>query len=364
LLFSAWCLHLHVVFAKDVSFLVRILTGNKLFLTMLVKFGDWELIMAVRQHVTQFAAIARITASEALRQPICLLLAGASVLAVLLLPFVLTHQFGEAGRLVRDSALSLHLVAGLLLSMFLAVSVYRSEMQSGTAGIILCKPVMRALFFMAKFAGVGGVLLLYSLCMMCSTLLASLAARERFVIDWGAQFPLLCAFLGALLVAGVINYVTGRSFSALALKLLVVLLAVAVGVAAVRCSGPGVAWRFAAIFQAGTLITVAVLVLAALTSALAPRCGAAATVVLCSVLFAAGLVMDYLYGLYAGDSLLVQALFYGVPNWQRFWVADAVSGGKTLPVRYFAGAVVYGVLYLTGALCGGMLLFRRVEVGR
>ena len=54
---------------------------------------------------------------------------------------------------------------------------------------------------------------------------------------------------------------------------------------------------------------------------------------------------------------------YGLlPNWQDFWIVDALSGGGNIPWGYVAGTAGYAGLYTVAVLALGLLSFRRVEI--
>ena len=55
-------------------------------------------------------------------------------------------------------------------------------------------------------------------------------------------------------------------------------------------------------------------------------------------------------------------LYRLVPNWQNFWMADALTGGGTIPWAYVGQAALYAGWYLAGVLALGMLAFSRAEV--
>ena len=51
-----------------------------------------------------------------------------------------------------------------------------------------------------------------------------------------------------------------------------------------------------------------------------------------------------------------------VPNWQNFWLADALEGQKTIPWSYVGQALVYVVGYLGASLAIALLLFEDREL--
>jgi hypothetical protein len=55
-------------------------------------------------------------------------------------------------------------------------------------------------------------------------------------------------------------------------------------------------------------------------------------------------------------------LYTIVPNWQLFWLSDALEKGRTIPWSYVGKALAYVVGYLGAALAMAMLLFEDREL--
>ena len=55
-------------------------------------------------------------------------------------------------------------------------------------------------------------------------------------------------------------------------------------------------------------------------------------------------------------------LYTIVPNWQLFWLSDALEKGRTIPWSYVGKAMAYVVGYLGAALAFAMLLFEDREL--
>ena len=167
-------------------------------------------------RIRQLLVLARLTAAEAIRQPIYLLLTTTCVILTGLAPFIKLHRFGEDGKLVRDTGLACHFVFGLFVAGYAACSSLAREMRSGTASAVLSKPVSREVFFLAKFLGIAGVTLAFSMCSITATLLAERAAEKfyftnkltGYIQDTGTGILLLLAPLAAYFIAGLINYLT------------------------------------------------------------------------------------------------------------------------------------------------------------
>jgi hypothetical protein len=119
-----------------------------------------------------------------------------------------------------------------------------------------------------------------------------------------------------------------------------------------------VQWRLA---SASALVTLALLVFAALAVAIATRLRTAPTVTLCAAIFLLGLMTDYLLGLPGAGFSPAIVLRWILPNWQHFWLADALDGGGAIAPGYLIQAAAYAALYGAGVLALGLAVFRRAE---
>jgi len=317
-------------------------------------------------RIRQIISIARLTAIEAIRKPIFLLVSTTCILFIALLPLLITHTLGESGKLVRDSALALQFVCGLILGSYAACSSLTQEIRRGTVASVLSKPVSRELFFFAKFVGLALVMIVFSAATAIATLLSTRMASINYGIDWWAGAPLLLAILAAYLFAGIRNYWAGRPFVSSAFVTLFLMLLLAFMVAGFI--GPdGKFTSFAGSFSlhvlpANILIGFAILMLTAIALSLAIRFDVVPTLAVCSVVFLIGLMSDYLFGRHADHSIIAAIFYRIIPNWQDFWLTDALSAHGVIPWSYVAWASVYGTLYLLGILCIGMAVFRHTEV--
>ncbi len=300
-----------------------------------------------------------------MRQPVFLLLMAATIMFMACLPLVTAHTLGEAERMARDSALALHFVAGLVLGSYLACAALQHEIRRGTVAAILSKPVGRVTLFLAKFAGIAVVMVLFSAALTIATMLCARAATPESFVDWWAEGPLLAAVPVAFLIAGLVNYFTRRPFVSDAFALLVAALGVALIVAGFFNDdghlvgwGQPLPWR---ILPAGVLIALAILILAALALLLATKLDVVPTLSLCSVVFLLGLMSDNLFGKQAAVSKLGAVLYGVIPNLQQFWLADALAGGA-IPWAYVGFAALYALCLLVFLLAAGMLAFGRMEV--
>lgn len=321
----------------------------------------------LRIWVRQFAAVALLTARETIRQPIALLLVGSAVMLTGLLPVLLLHQMGDAQKLVRDSALAAHFVFGLLLGGYAACATVQHELRRGTVATVLVKPVSRGVFFTAKYVGVAGMLVVYSVAVGCAILLAARMAGETYTVDWWAGTPFYGAVVLAVLGGLAANYFGGRPFVSTTFLQLVAWLILAVVISSFFDAegkpvtwGKVVDWR---LVPAIVLVTMAVGVLAAIAQALATRLNMVPVMAICSVFFLVGLMTDYLFGRTVHEHWWAAWLYAVLPNWQHFWLTDALTGEEgRIPWVYVWRAGGYAFLYTVGILGFGFLAFRTAEI--
>lgn len=316
--------------------------------------------------IKQFVALSLNTLLGVIRQPLVLLMTTAFLILAGLLPLVGMFNLGEEGKLVRDGALAFHFVFGLLLASASASAALFREIRSGRAAIVLSKPVSRELFFLATYCGVVLTLLLFSMMAMITTLFSVRMAMMRWELDGVAVALFFGALLAAFGMAAVSNFRFKTSFVSGAFLLMLPALLMVFLVEACRdpaghfCPlGTFIQWR---VVPASILISMALLVLASIAVSLSTRLSPVFTMALCSGLFFLGLISDYLLGQTRECSLFADVFYRVLPNWQDFWMVDALTGGGSIPWSYVAMSGVYAGLYLTAVLGLGLISFRSVEI--
>ena len=110
------------------------------------------------------------------------------------------------------------------------------------------------------------------------------------------------------------------------------------------------------------VLPVALLVLTAIALSLSTRLGTAPTLAICVVIFMVGLLSDFLVGQYAAGSPLAAFIYKVIPDWQHFWVSDALTGGGRVPGSYLLNAGLYAAAYCAAVLCIGLFAFRCTEM--
>ena len=313
-----------------------------------------------------FLAIFRLTALEAIRRPVFLLISLFVLAGIVLMPLLLNYTLGDSARIIRDSALALYFVGGLLLAAVSAGETFSSELRRGTSATVLSKPVSRAAFFLAKTAGVGAALALFSVAALAATLLSVRAGASDLRLDGAAALPAMLAILLAPAVAGAWNHRTRRPFASAAFFLLLVFLLLAVAVAAFfptpldRLVFPAnFSWS---LLSVGFLLFLCLAMAASLATALATRLSVTPVLLLCAGLFLFGLMADYLFGPRLDASFIARAAYAVLPNVQAFWLLDALDSAAAIPLSYLGLATAYAAAWSAAALALGIVSFRKLEI--
>lgn len=316
----------------------------------------------------QFLTVASNAFMELIRQPVFLLLMTMSCAFSVFLSAVPYFGFGDDPKLVKDSALAVMLLAGLFSAVLSASASVAHEIRSGTALAVLAKPVGRAQFLLAKYLGLAGALTVLTYVNLLGALLAS---RMAFDAYGNADTLALGIFFLGLVVAyalgGFTNYFLRRPFVADAVFFVILLVSIVFVIinfidkeGASQTFAKGVDWR---LIPAAVLILFALWILAALALACSTRWEMIPTLAICSALFLLGLMSDYLFGQRARDGQWWASVLYTlIPNWQQFWLSDALENQKTIPWRYVGQALVYAVGYLGAVLSLALVMFEDREL--
>ena len=377
----------------------------------------------------QFITIATNAFMELVRQPVFLLLMTSSAVFEIFLATPYYFAFGDEPKLVNNSTLAVMLLAGLLGAVLSASASLAREIRTGTALAVLSKPVGRAQFLLAKYAGLMVALAVLTYVNLVAALIASRMAFDAYgKTDLHAIGIFTAGVLAAYVVGGFSNFFLRRPFVSDAVFSLLVTVTLAAYVifeftTQQRSSNePGaVDWR---LVPAALLILFALWILAGLALACSTRLDMIPTLAICSALFLVGLMSDYLFGrraepvwqhdlveevsssrwsesqrallkemvgkydtdkngkLEPGERETISAadqarlrqagmagawwasvLYTVTPNWQLFWLADALSEGRnTFQWGYVGKAFVYMAAYVGAALAAAILLFQEREL--
>ena len=301
---------------------------------------------------------------ELVRQPVFLLLLTGSVLFEIFLAVPYYFAFGDEMKLVKTSSLAIMLLAGLFGAVISASASLAREIRTGTALAVLSKPVGRTQFLLAKFVGLAAALTLLAYVNLVGVMTASWMAFDAY---GKTNLTAIGIFGGGVVLAyalaGFSNFFLRRPFVSDAVFALVVMITLAAFIILqftkqMQSLGEWAAvdWR---LVPAGILILFAFWIFAAVALACSTRLDMIATLTVCSAIFLLGLMSDYLFGQLAErGSWWASALYSAVPNWQLFWLADALETGKdTFSWAYVGKAFAYMIFYAGAALSVAVALF-------
>src|SRR6478609_3970704 len=318
----------------------------------------------------QFVTIATNAFMELIRQPVFLLIMTCSAIFEIFLATPYYFAFGDEPKLVKNSTLAVMLLTGLLGAVLSASASLAREIRTGTALAVLSKPVSRGQFLLAKYVGLIAALSVLTYVNLVAALLASRMAFDAYgstdLFAWGIFALSLSA---AYLLGGFSNFFLRRPFVSDAVLLLVIMVSVGFIVinfftkeAKPQAFATGVDWRM---IPAAVLILFALWILAGLALACSTRFDVIPTLAICSAFFLVGIMSDYLFGRRAEHGSWWGSVLYTItPNWQLFWLADALDTGKsTFHWNYVGKAFAYVVGYVGAALALAVLMFEERELG-
>lgn len=316
---------------------------------------------------------------ELIRQPIFLLVMTTSASFSIFLSSVYYFGFGDDQWLVKDSTLAVMFISGLFAAAISASASVAQEIRSGTALAVLAKPVGKAQFLIGKYIGLVGAL---SVLTFVNALAALLASRMAFDAYGSPDRIGLQIFYGLLVLGfvlgGLTNFFARRPFvpdATLFVVAMVVLAFILINFVDKEGNfqqfGKDLDWR---LIPAAFLIMMALWLLAAVALACSTRLDMIPTLAICTAVFLVGLMSDYLFGRRLDDNIanpgiwqtigiwVSSVLYTIVPNWQLFWLSDALEKGRTIPWSYVGKAMAYVAGYLGAALAFALLLFEDREL--
>ncbi len=326
-------------------------------------------------------AITANTFLETIRQPIFGILMWVAAFWMAFFGPTLSAYTLEAGgdtKMLVDNCLATLLLYGLLASVFSATGVITREIESYTVLTVISKPVSRPIFFLGKYIGVAGALLIaYYFLALVFIMTVRHGVMERSSDKWDQPVLILGS---AVIVIGLIaalfcNYVYNWNFSTTLTAWVVPLATVAVVVTMFydkqwNPQSPMTYFGYKENISPGslcfavTLVFLAVMILTAFAVALSTRFSQVVTLILCSGIFMLGLLSDYYFGGSQAQNTLIGQICYRVlPNFQFFWLGDAITQQLGIRPEHFLRVAAYAVLYTAGILSFGAALFQTREVG-
>lgn len=309
-----------------------------------------------------FYHVARNTFRESIREPIFFVLLVSALFLIGLFPSLSMFVFREQIKLVIDSAMATTLTFGLIAAVLCASHTITREMQNGTVLLLLSKPVHRWSFILAKISGIITALTVFVLICNIGALVAVRVAKDQFQLDFTAMYIyygiiFACAFVGAFR-----NYFYQASFASASVFSMLILMPVYAGILNfIPAPGEGPLPLHWEMVPALILIIFAVWGMGAITVVFSTRLNMVANLCVCGLIFAFGMGSNFFF---SGPGFW-NAVFYAlIPNWQLFWLADALASGKVIPLTYIFFAFIYILLYITFCSIWAIYMFQFRELAK
>lgn len=239
---------------------------------------------------------------EAIRDKILYNLLVFSLMMIACAGLLSTLTVGERNKIIIDLGLASINLFGVLIAIFLGISLVNKEIDKRTIYTILSKPIRRSEFLLGKYLGLS-ITLFVNAAVMTSVLVVILG------------------FLGEAL--------SGRIFLPIAMIYLELLVLVAVSL-------------FFSTFTTATLsaiFTIAVYVIGHLTGDLIGLAKKASS----------------------GEGWILQVLYYLLPNLENFNYKSYAPYNLSIPFSLVSFSVMYGAVYITLLIAFSILIFQSRE---
>lgn len=303
------------------------------------------------------------TFKESVREPIYFLMLLAGLILIGSYPSAALFVFSEQLKLVVDSSMATGLIFGLIVAVLCASHTVAREMRNGTVLLLLSKPVYRWTFVLGKITGIGAAVTLFTLLCNLATITSVFIATDQFRFDMTIFFSYYGVLIAICAVGMIFNFWRGSSFPEISTYAATLLIPIITAVCILTQERPTVS--LTDLGYALVLLNFAVIAMSTISVVFATRLDIVANLSLCTTVFFLGLVSSYLFQRQT-DSELLNALFqfcYAVlPNWQYFWLADAVAVNRPIPFSYVVDSLVYVVLYVSICSMWAVAIFQNKEI--
>lgn len=352
------------------------------------------------------------TVREAVREPIYAILLLTAVVLIGNLPFVTIFSFSDQIKMVVDSAMATTMFFGLLAAVLASNNAVSREMRNGTVLLLFSKPVTRVSFVLAKLSGIVLASLLFVLVCNAASIIAIYIAVDQFRVNmllYGIAMGVLVVAAGAGLL---MNYLRGSAFGSVTAFVLAIMMTAAAVIVMIFMEIPEDV-TLSDLVLALSLLFGSVSIMATLSVVFATRLDMVANLCVSTLLFVLGLMANYLFlpadvdesatvpavvattpakvavvaekmGGNKVDYAATASRFYEenaakeiavmpetlwgkvgyalLPNWQFFWLADALATRKTIPAGYLGWSALYMLLYMSLCAFYAVMLFEHKEI--
>ena len=300
---------------------------------------------------------------ESLREPVYFLMLLAALLLIAHYPSASIFVFSEQLKLVVDSSMATTLLFGLVVAVLCSSHTVSREMRNGTVLLLMSKPIRRWSFVLGKIFGIGLAATLFVTVCNFATFISVFIATDQFRFEMALYFTMLLLLVAGCAVGMLANYLRGSSFPEIATWSVAVL----IPAFAVYCylTGEHPALNLRDLTRALLLVNFAVLTMSTFAVVFATRLDVVPNLCVCTAVFFAGLVSSFLFQR-TTDSEVLNALcacLYAIfPNWQFFWLADAVAVKRHIPNSYVVYAALYCAIYIVLGATWAVATFQNKEL--
>ena len=303
---------------------------------------------------------------ESLREPVYCLMLLAALLLISAYPALAVFAFSQQLKLVIDSSMATGLLFGLIVAVLSASSTVSREMRNGTVLLLLSKPVSRWSFILGKILGVTAAVTLFTLLCNFGCIVVVYVTIDQFNYEKYLHIGFLAVIVLGALAGMVANFVRGSSFPEICTYALTALLTV-FSLALLKFGKAPQGVIVSDLVKALVLVNFACIAMATIAVVSATRLDVVPNMCVCSAVFFLGLLSSYLFKQFENTKSealkqILTVLYSIFPNWQFFWLVDAIALKKTIPIGYVGMAALYMALFVAIASMWAVVLFQNKEV--
>ena len=280
------------------------------------------------------------------------------------------YSLDEDIKLLREIGLSTLFLTGLFIAIFSAASAVTEEIETKTITTVLSKPIGRPTFIIGKFIGVSAaVALAHYICSIAYLMIVRHGVLESAndTHDWPVIIVAAVAITAAFLITAFLNYSYDWNFPATAVVAIGIVGTAAIGFLAFIDKE----WNFSPAenhiemfdINASVLLLFAVIILVALAIMFSTRFNVVLTLTFCVGAFLMGLISDYIFARLAGQHIWAKVGEAITPNFQVFWISDAIYEGSIIQPGYIGMSALYATLYTGAILMFAIAMFQKRQVG-
>ena len=262
--------------------------------------------------ITSALPIARNAFKESIRQPVFFIMLLLAAFIQLLNTWIVGFSMGTRntpGEVTADNKLLLDVsmggvfLLGIILAAFIATAAVSREIENKTVLTVVSKPVGRPSIIFGKFLGIAAAMSV-AIGIMVAFLLLGIRHGVLTTAADDPNMPVIlltvAAIFGSILLGGVTNYMYGWSFGQTASLLLLPL----IWIAYIAVLFINEDWSLMAptenfkpqIMLAMVALSIAIIVMTALATAVSTRLGQVMTIAICTGVFVIGLLSNYWFG--------------------------------------------------------------------